>query len=391
MRLLLVTQDFPPDTGGIQTYSAELSRHFHLLSEAFAVVAPRIDGCEALDRTLPYPVHRVPSSYDTFPFRSISYLRRLMRRERFDAAFHAQWQTLISSSVTRFLTGQPKNIFAAAHGRELLLNPAGSVPLLNRGFDGLRRALLRRSDRLFPVSRYTASLLENDGVPADRIDVVNNGTDPARFHPADASDLRQSLGIAGRPTLLTVGRLVRRKGIDTVLEALPQLLESVPEAVYVVAGEGPDRARLERIARQRGVYEHTRFTGRVPHEELNAYYNAADVFVLTARTVPPSVEGFGIVFLEANACEKPVIGSRSGGIPDAIVDGETGYLIEPNAVDQLVGKASYLLKNPGAARKMGQNGRRRILTSLSWEHVAERLYESMSTVEDLPVSTVEHP
>jgi phosphatidylinositol alpha-1,6-mannosyltransferase len=340
-------------------------------------MVPKIPGCEALDSRLPFPVHRIPSTYDTFPVKSIPPLWRLVQTERVDTVFHAQWQTLITSLTVRRGTGSPKQIFAAAHGRELLLNPVRSVPLLGSGFDRLRRGILHRVDRFFPVSRYTASLLQKDGVSSQQIDVVKNGTDPERFHPVDATGIRRSLGIDDRPVLLTVGRLVRRKGIDTVLEALPGVLRRVPEAVYVIAGDGPDRERLESLARELNVYEHTRFAGRVPHDDLNDYYNACDVFVLTARTVPPSVEGFGIVFLEANACEKPVIGSRSGGIPDAIADGKTGYIIDPGATNQLVEKAAYLLNHPEIAREMGRHGRRRILDSLTWKHVAERLYDQM--------------
>lgn len=377
MRLLLITQDFPPDTGGIQTYSAEISRHFHRFSDTFAVMAPRIPGGESIDNTLPYPVYRINSNYDTFPVRCIPRLWRLSRHERYDAVLHAQWQTVLSSLTVRGATGYPKWIFTAAHGRELLLNPATDFPLLEGGFDKLRTTLLHRADRFFPVSRYTASLLKQNGIPSGQITVVNNGTDPQRFRPEDATNIERSLGISGCPTLLTVGRLVRRKGIDTVLRALPGLLRTTPETVYVIAGDGPDRSRLETLARELDVYEHTRFTGHVPHDELTTYYNVADVFILTARTVPPSVEGFGIVFLEANACEIPVIGSRSGGIPDAIAEGKTGYLIDPDDVDRLTEKAAYLLNNPQVAREMGKRGRQRILDSFTWEHVAGRLYEHM--------------
>lgn len=380
MRLLLLTQDFPPDTGGIQTYSAELGQQFHHLCDWFGVMAPDVSGADAVDLELPHPVYRIPSTYNTFAAKSVPHLLRLVREQEIDTVFHAQWQTLPASLVTRLFTGRPTGIFSASHGRELLLNPFARIPLLDRGFERFQRMILQRADGLFPVSQFTASLLHASGVPAAKVFVHNNGTDPDRFRPVDGSNVRASLDIKNHPTLLTVGRLVPRKGIDTVLRALPRLRTIVPDVVYVIAGDGPDRRRLEKLARRLGVRENTRFAGRVPHDRLVEYYSACDVFVLTARTLPPSVEGFGIVFLEANACEKPVIGSRSGGIPDAVEEGETGYLIDPGEVDQLVEKAAYLLKHPEQARQMGIRGRERVLTSYTWEKVAERLYRTLATL-----------
>lgn len=374
MRLLLVTQDFPPDTGGIQTYSAQLSRHFHELCDWFGVMAPAVPGADAVDETLPYPIYRIQSSYTSFAVRSISHLWRLTREKDIDTAFHPQWQTLPASLSTRRLTGRPHRVFGAAHGRELLFNPLDDIPGARYGFDVFRRIILRRVDMLFPVSRYTASLLHKNGVPPSRIRVVNNGTDPGHFRPVDGSRIRASLDLDEQPTLLTVGRLVPRKGIDMVLRALSQIVSAVPDVTYVVAGSGPDRQRLESLARDLGVLENTRFVGRVSEDQLTEYYSACDVFVLPSRPVLPSIEGFGIVLLEANACEKPVIGSNSGGIPDAIEDGKTGFLVAPNNRDQLVERTIYLLKNPDTARQMGKQGRQRILESYTWREVAERLY-----------------
>ncbi|NLB96282.1 MAG: glycosyltransferase, partial [Armatimonadetes bacterium] len=177
-----------------------------------------------------------------------------------------------------------------------------------------------------------------------------------------------------RPVLVTVSRLLERKGHDVVLRALPRIAAAVPEVAYLVAGTGPREPVLRRLAGELGVAERVVFAGRVPDEELADYYGAADVFIHPNRELPNGdVEGFGIVFLEANAAGKPVIGGNSGGTPDAVVDGVTGFLIDPNDVDAVADAAIRLLTDRDLARKLGEQGRERARTEFTWERAVERL------------------
>jgi phosphatidylinositol alpha-1,6-mannosyltransferase len=174
-------------------------------------------------------------------------------------------------------------------------------------------------------------------------------------------DLRQKLlGDRYRDqVIVTVGSLTARKGHDMVIRALPRLRETVPDITYLIVGQGGYRAKLEELAMSLGVRDRVIFVGQVSAEDLPDIYALADVFVMPSREHLEScdVEGFGLVFLEASACAKPVVGGRSGGIPDAIVDGVTGLLVNPNDAEDIANSLARLLTNSNLAIRLGQQGR----------------------------------
>ncbi|NND70394.1 MAG: glycosyltransferase family 4 protein, partial [Rhodothermales bacterium] len=321
MRILLVSQDFPPGLGGIQTYAFELARNFEKDCSSFAVIAPWIEGCEVFDSSVPFEVIRIRASSFTFPFKTQGYIRRFRKQNGLDWVINVQWFSALGSKIAR-LTGQPFKIAIAVHGRELLLKPF-KVKWANRFRYWAQGRVLSSVDKVLPVSNYTRSLVEKHGVPSSIIRVVNNGANVERFGHIGSN------GTNGRKkTVLTVSRLVERKGIDTVLRSLPTVLQKVPELSYVVVGDGPDLDRLTSLAQTLNVDSHVEFVGPIAPNELPELYHHCDVFVMPSRNSPPDVEGFGIVFLEANACGKPVIGARTGGIPDAILHRQTGLLVD---------------------------------------------------------------
>ena len=358
----MVTQDFPPSVGGIQTYCRELGLRLAEALEGFAVLAPA-GGAAGV----PFKVHRVPlvSSRAAMAAATVTAVPAVCRAGRYDVVLHAQWNTAVGGLVARQL-GLTKRVVVAAHGRELLLGAS-------RGYRALRRSVLDRADQLIPVSRYTADLLARAGAPRTKIAVVHNGVDADRFFPADGDAWRHRVGLGPGPLLLTASRLVPRKGIDTVLRALPRIAADVPDVVYAVVGTGPDRRRLERIANDEAVTGRVRFLGHVDDADLCACLSAPDVFVMPARSDPPDVEGFGIVFLEAGACGRPVVGAAAGGVPDAIVPGVTGELVPPDDPAALAAVLVYLLRDPEYADRLGEGGRRRATTELTWDHAAERI------------------
>jgi phosphatidylinositol alpha-1,6-mannosyltransferase len=376
MRLLMVTQDFPPVVGGIQTYCYELARRFAVACERLEVVAPADRGHEEVDRELPYRVHRLPVRSDRMALATVVALPALCRGGRYDAIFHAQWYTAHAGLLARKL-GLVQRVFVAAHGRELLLNVLRPQPVLGASYDRIRVEVLRRVDRFFAVSRYTAGVLEDQGVAPDRISVVPNGVDPERYRSSDGDAWRDKHGLPRGPLILTLCRLVPRKGIDTVLRSLPAVARAVPGVHYAIAGSGPDRERLEKIVREVDQYDRVTFVGRVPDDEVPACLSAADVFAMPARSEPPDVEGFGLVFLEANACGRAVIGARAGGVPDAIVPDETGLLVEPDDLDGLAEALIELLTHPDHAARLGRQGRARVEAWCSWDRVAEKLLRGM--------------
>jgi len=245
---------------------------------------------------------------------------------------------------------------------------------------------LQTADRVVAISRYTASFVERAGVDPSRIEIVYPGYDTNRFRPLeDRLELRQKLlGERYRDqVILTVGNLVARKGHDTTIRSLPRLLQRVPDVTYLVVGDGPYRSPLETLATGLGVRNRVIFAGRLADEDLAQLYALCDVFVMPSRAQldEKDVEGFGIVFLEANACAKPVIGGRSGGVPEAIVDGVTGLLVDPNDSGELADAIARLLTDREFANRLGQQGRERAVNEFSWRRAADSVQGILDSVK----------
>jgi phosphatidyl-myo-inositol dimannoside synthase len=257
-----------------------------------------------------------------------------------------------------------------AHGNEILAAMKGSWPK--------PRFVLQQADRVLANSHFTAGLVQQVGVDPKRIEVVHPGCDINHFRPmSPRKDLKERL-LGARykdQVLLTVSGLVARKGHDMVIRALPRLLESVSSITYLIVGDGPCRAQLESLCMSVGVREHVVFAGRIPDEDLPEIYALSNVFVMPSREQLElrDVEGFGIVFLEANACARPVIGGRSGGIPDAIVDGVTGLLVSPNDPEDIANAIKRLLTDRELAVHMGQQGHLRVVRDFNWMRIGERI------------------
>ena len=371
MKLVFITQDFLPEIGGIETYSSELSSRIYNKFDFFTLICPFKK--KARDEELDFPVKRIKTS-NTLLFTKIgTALSELTKKVGpLDASFHTQWQT-IPHALKAKEKGRLKRVFVAAHTRELLYNPFGSGILASWYFNRMKR-LLTKADHFFPVSDYTKSLLVDLGIPEERITVIKNGVDPTQFYPIPKNEIPGEY-IFSDVVLLSVTRLVERKGIDLVLKAFLKVVKEFPSAMYLIAGEGREKNRLVKLAESLGISSNVKFLGKVDYKELNRLYNACTMFVLPSRTIPPDVEGFGIAFLEANACSKPVIGTNSGGIPSAIIEGETGFMIQEENEKQLVEKILYLFRNPDYANEMGIKGRKRVVEKLNWNTISETLVD----------------
>jgi phosphatidyl-myo-inositol dimannoside synthase len=264
-----------------------------------------------------------------------------------------------------------------AHGNEVLQGLQG------QGED--MRAALQQADRVLAVSRFTGELLQRSGVSADRIEIVHPGCDSERFRPLQPRpELRQTLlgERCNDRVILTVGNLVARKGHDMVIRSLPRIRESVPDVTYLIVGRGRYRSELERLASSLGVRDRVIFADRVPAELLPEVYALGDVFAMPSREQAGAcdAEGFGLVFLEASACAKPVVGGRSGGIPDAVADGETGLLVDPHDAEELAASLARLLADGELAARLGRQGRARVVRDFGWQRAASRVKEILQEV-----------
>lgn len=379
MRLLLVTKDFPPHVGGIQTWSYELGRRFAVRCQDFAVAAPKVPGFAEVDRHLPFDVIRVPCTAGTFVGAASLRFGVLWRRRRFDVLLGAQWQSAMPGLLWR-ANGGPQRVYAAAHGREILIRHYRHWPLAPAMYASARKRTLSQVDGVFPVSSYAKGLVARLGTRIDHAQVVTNGCDADRFQPGAArAGLASVQEFCGHPILLSVGRLIPRKGVDTVLHAVRVLSVRRPELRYLICGDGPQRPELEQLAEQLGIAHQVRFLGKVPADELPDVYRACDIFVLAAREDDADVEGFGLVLLEASASGKPVVATLSGGVGDAVQHGRTGLLSAPQGVEALAVNINRLLDDRELARRLGEQGRAHVLARASWDSVCERLLAAMST------------
>jgi phosphatidylinositol alpha-1,6-mannosyltransferase len=244
------------------------------------------------------------------------------------------------------------------------------------------RQLLRRigesTDTITYLGEYTRSRIAGALTPraASRMVQLPPGVDEKTFHPGSGGDeIRARLGLTERPVVVCVSRLVRRKGQDTLIQAMPRILAKEPDAVLLIVGGGPYEKELRRLAQETGVAGSVRFTGPVPWSELPAHYGAGDVFAMPCRTRRGGldVEGLGIVYLEASATGLPVVAGDSGGAPDAVLDGETGWVVRGGSAEDAADRIVTLLGDEGLRHRMGERGRAWVEEKWRWDLLAERL------------------
>lgn len=376
MRILLVTNDFPPRVGGIQSYLWNIYSRLH--PAALTVLAPAYPGDVAFDRAQAFEVVRWPGG--------------------------VYWPT---PGLRRRIAGlaRSRGVGAVAFGAALPMNLIGTwldLPFVvhTHGFEvawarvpalsSVLRRIGRRAHLVTVVSDYTARFIERALGPRARVGLLRTGVDLDRFHPGvDGGEVRKRYGLGGAPVVACVSRLVRRKGQDLLVRALPLVRREVPDAVALVVGGGPDAVRLRRLARSAGASGPTGpsgmpgrdaivFTGQVDESELPAYYAAGDVFAMPSRSrfAGLEVEGLGLVYLEAQACARPAITGDSGGAPEAVLPGETGYVVPGRDHRALAARLVELLGDPARARSMGEAGRRFVEANHRWDDVVAR-YRTM--------------
>jgi phosphatidyl-myo-inositol dimannoside synthase len=368
-RTLIVTNDFPPRQGGIQSFVHALA--LRLPADSLTVYAPKWDGAAEFDSRQPFEVIRHPTSL-MLPVPSVTRRAVAIAKHRGAEAVvfgAAAPLGLITPALRR--AGVTRAV-AITHGHE-----AGWAAL--PGARNLLRRIGDATDVVTYLGEYFRVRLSRALSPdaAARMVRLAPGVDAAHFRPdPDAgAAIRERYGLAGRPVVVCVSRLVRRKGQDTLLKAWPEVQKKVPDAALLIVSGGPYSAALHKLAERTRLTPSVRFTGPVPAAELPAHYAAGDVFAMPCRTRRGGldVEGLGIVYLEASAAGLPVVGGDSGGAPDAILDGETGYVVPGRDTGALAGRLVALLTDPADARAMGEKGRAWVERDWTWDLAAARL------------------
>jgi phosphatidyl-myo-inositol dimannoside synthase len=368
-RTLIVTNDFPPRQGGIQSFVYELARR--LDASQLTVYAPRWDGDAAFDAVQSFEVVRHPTALMIGGPEVRRRAAQLARSRRAEAVVFGASAPLGLITPTLRTAGVRRAI-AITHGHE-----AGWAAL--PGARQLLRQIGERTDVMTYLGEYFRIRLASALTPeaAARMARLHPAVDATVFRPDPGARqlIRDRYGLADRPVVVCVSRLVARKGQDTLLRAWPSVLRRVPEAALLIVGGGSHAAALRQLTARSGVSSSVRFTGPVPQAELPAHYAAGDVFSMPCRTRRGGldVEGLGIVYLEASATGLPVVGGDSGGAPDAILDGETGYVVGGRDVAALAERLTALLEDPAGARAMGDKGRAWVERDWNWDVAAARL------------------
>lgn len=398
-RCLVVANTFPPVHGGSAIVYDSLARFG---GGQVTVLAPSedyrtgwpIQGWREFDRRAPFRVRRVRllrtplrGEDEGLPRRllgaasdmliRLSVLRAVRRIVREEGITVLCIGELVAggwlAGVSRRLLGLTALIYV--HGEEI------STRTRYDHSRRRRRRALEAADGVVAVSRFThATLVRGFGVPVRKIALISNGVDLGRFTPrARPAHLQARYGLAGRPVLLTISRLYARKGIDRVIESLPAVRAQIPDILYLVVGEGSYRPVLEDLAAAHGMSGHVVFAGAVADHELADHYSLGDVFIMANREMPDGeTEGFGLVFLEANACGLPVVAGRAGGSTDAVADQVNGLVVDGED-PAAIARAVVRLFQDDSLRAALREGGLRVTAAAGWE---ERVGQFLAFCEE---------
>ncbi|GGV68887.1 MULTISPECIES: glycosyltransferase family 4 protein [Streptomyces] len=374
-KTLIVTNDFPPRPGGIQAFLHNMAlrldpQQLVVYASTWKRTREGVEATRAFDAEQPFTVVR---DRTTMLLPTPGATRRAvgLLREHGCASVWFGAAAPLGLMAPALRGAGAERLVATTHGHE-----AGWAQL------PAARQLLRRigdaTDTITYLGEYTRSRIAPALTPgaAARMAQLPPGVDEKTFHPGSGGDeVRARLGLTDRPVVVCVSRLVRRKGQDTLIRALPRILAAEPDTVLLIVGGGPYEKDLRRLAHETGVASAVRFTGAVPWSELPAHYGAGDVFAMPCRTRRGGldVEGLGIVYLEASATGLPVVAGDSGGAPDAVLDGETGWVVKGGSPEEAADRITVLLGDAELRRRMGERGREWVEEKWRWDLLAERL------------------
>lgn len=377
-RTLVITNDFPPRPGGIQTFGYEIVRRFE--PDSVTVLTSDWEGAVEFDAAQDFKVIRA-STKTLLPSKSTLAMAR---------------EIVVSENITRVLFGAaaPLGLLASPLRKLGVKNIVGMTQGHETGWamtPGTRQALRKignNTDYLTYISEYTHQKIAKALSPqaAARMRRIVPGVNITEFSPANSSsgnELRAELGWTDRPVIVCVSRLMARKGQDELIRTLPMVQKTSPMASLIIVGEGPYRKDLESLIKKFGLEKFVHLTGKVSQSDLSKWYAAGDIFAMPCRTRMGGwdVEGLGIVFLEGSATGLPVVVGDSGGAIDAVLDGETGYLVDGSNTNEIAQRISYLISNPDVAKKMGEAGRNWVTQEWTWDKNFKRLDGLLSGVD----------
>jgi phosphatidylinositol alpha-1,6-mannosyltransferase len=372
-RTLIVTNDFPPRTGGIESFVLAMAQR--MPRDEVVVHTARQNGDREFDAGLDFPVIRDRSRL-MVPTPAISRrTAEIARAEGCDRVWFGAAAPL-GLMAGRLRAAGVQQLVATTHGHEIWW---ASVPVTRQ----LIRRIGRQVDVVTYLGEYCRARIAPALAPVDQARMVQltPGVDDSMFHPgADGARVREQYGLGDRPVVVCISRMVARKGQDVLVRALPRIREQVPGAALLLVGDGPYRREVEREVDRLGLREHVVLTGRVPWAQTPDYYAAGTVFCMPTRTRLAGLEpeALGICYLEAAAVGLPVVAGDSGGAPDAVLEGENGFVVDGRNVETVADRCAQLLLDPELSRRFGERGRAWVVQQWRWDDLAVRLQQLLA-------------
>ncbi len=383
MNILLLCYDYPPNPGGVANIAYQITCQLNKLCEKIIVVAQKSNGDKEFDKNDDFLVYRCINIFFLRELALILLIPYLVIKHKIDIIY-----MLIGhqGGLATFLTSRLLNTpyILHAYGEELIDCKRTLLDRIKYSFirDKYKKSIFKNAGRIIAISNFTKGLAVRAGAGKDKVDVVYCGVDTNIFQPcSETSAVISKHKLYDKRVLLTVSRVKEHKGHDTVIKLMPQLLKKIPSLVYLIVGTGENREFLESLVKKLDLQDNVIFAGYVDPgyvdgSSLPLYYNACDIYIMLTKekVAEAEFEAFGLVFLEANSCCKPAIGARTSGIPEAIVDGKTGYLVNPDDNQEIIDKIILLLEDRELANRLGEEGRSRIITEgLTWESMVKKI------------------
>jgi len=367
MKVLLFTLEYPPFKGGVSKYYENLVKYWP--SEKDIFILNNNDG-KLISVGWPF-LKWLPGVFE---------LKKLIKKEKIDHVIVGQILPLGTAAliVNRIFKISYSVIL---HGMDLTL------AIKSGRKSWLAKKILKNASHIICASNFTAELARRfvGKKTTEKIKVVNPGVDNFTAHSSQlTAHLKEKYNLKDKIVLFSIGRLVKRKGFDKVIEVMPEILKEVPNLVYVIGGVGPDEEYLKESANKnaplikgdRGII----FLGKISDEEKWAWFDLCDIFTMPSRQINDDFEGFGIVYLEASLMGKPVIAGRSGGVEDAVLNNETGLLVDSDDTKQIADAIIKLAKDENLRKKLGESGIKRAINEFDWKEQINKIFITINNI-----------
>ena len=375
---LFITLEFSPQKGGVASYYYQVCKNLPI--DSVVVLANKVKGCQEFDQHQNFKIIRnrlfsylvkpkkIPFLSTIRIFFNVKKIAKIIKENNIELIQVGNVLPLgFLAMMLEKKYGIPYIVYT--HGLDVVL------PQRIKRKNLILKKVLSEAQNIIANSCFTEKEIIKLGVDQQKIIVVNPGPNITSndLNYTKLADIKEKFNLDGKKEILSVGRLVARKGFDTTIKAMAKVIKNNQNVVYLIVGGGLDFGRLSKIIDENKLSQFVYIISKVDDQSLAAYYQLCDIFVMPAKQIDWDFEGFGIVYLEANSFGKPVIGAKSGGVPEAIIDNQTGLLVEPDNVDQLVEKINQLLTQNDLAKQLGLQGMQRVINDFDWQKIVDKI------------------